>query len=101
MWVNDNMRERARRVNLILFLQKNHPELIIQRESGEYAYTRRTCITFFQGKDGVYRYCDHELRKQGDWNYSGDGIGFLMKYVEGYTFPKAVSALLEFEKESN
>lgn len=97
MWVSDEMKEQARQANLIRFLQARHPELIFRRESGEYAFTKRTCITFFKGRDGVYRYCDHELRKQGDWDYCGDGIAFLVKYVGGYDFPKAVSALIEFE----
>lgn len=99
MWVSDDMKERARQVNLIRFLQARHPELIFQRESGEYTYTKRKCITFFKGRDEVYRYCDHGKREQGDWDYCGDGIAFLVKYVEGYDFPKAVSALLDFDKE--
>lgn len=100
MWVDDEMKERARQVNLIQFLQARHSELIFQRESGEYAYTKRKCITFFKGRDGVYRFCDHGKREQGDWDYSGDGIAFLTKYVGGYDFRKAVSALLNFGKES-
>lgn len=100
MWVSDEMKERARQVNLIRFLQARHPELICQRDSGEYAYTKRKCITFFKGRDGIYRYCDHGKREQGDWDYSGDGIAFLTKYVGGYDFQKAVSALLDFDKES-
>lgn len=100
MWVDDEMKERARQVNLIQFLQARHSELIFQRESGEYAYTKRKCITFFKGRDGVYRFCDHGKREQGDWDYSGDGIAFLTKYVGGYDFQKAVSALLDFDKES-
>ena len=100
MWVDDKTKERARRVNLIRFLQEKYPELIFQRDSGEYAYTKRKCVTFFKGRDGVYRFCDHGKREQGDWDYSGDGIEFLKKYVGGYDFTKAVSALLEFEEKS-
>ena len=81
MWVNDEMKERARRVNLIQFMQEVHPELIFRRDYGEYAYIKRRCITFFKGRDGVYRYCDHELRNKGGWDYCGDGIEFLKKYI--------------------
>ena len=100
MWVDDKTKEQARRVNLIQFLQKVHPELIFQRESGEYAYTKRKCVTFFKGRDGVYRYCDHEKRNKGEWDCSGDGIAFLIKYVGGYDFTSAVKALLEFDEKS-
>lgn len=100
MWVSDEMKEQARQVNLIRFLEETHPELICQRNFGEYAYTKRKCLTFFKGRDGVYRYCDHGKREQGDWDYCGDGIAFLTKYVGGYDFQKAISALLDFDKES-
>lgn len=100
MWVDEKTKEQARRVNLIQFLQEVHPELIFQRESGEYAYTKHKCITFFKGRDGVYRYCDHEKRNKGDWDYCGDGIEFLMKYVGGYNFTSAVSALIDFDEKS-
>ena len=100
MWVDDRTKERARQVNLIQFLQARHTELIFQRDSGEYAYSKRKCITLFKGRDGVYRYCDHDLKNKGDWDYCGDGIAFLIKYVGGYDFPKAVSALIDFDKES-
>lgn len=100
MWIDDRTKERARQVNLIQFMQEVHPELICQRDSGEYAYTKRKCITFFKGRDGVYRYCDHELRNKGDWDYSGDGMAFLVNYVGGYNFTSAVSALIDFDKES-
>lgn len=100
MWVSDELKERARQVNLIQFLQERHPELIFKRNSGEYAYTKRKCITFFKGRDGVYRYCDHGKREQGDWDYSGDGMAFLVNYVGGYNFTSAVSALIDFDKES-
>lgn len=100
MWVSDEMKERARRVDLIQFLEETHPDLIFRRESGEYAFTKRKCITFFKGRDGIYRYCDHGKREQGDWDYSGDGIEFLMKYVGGYDFTSAVRALLDFDEKT-
>ena len=50
MWVSDEMKERARRVDLIQFLEETHPDLIFRREAGEYAVTKRKCITFFKGQ---------------------------------------------------
>lgn len=101
MWVDEKTKEKARQVNLIQFLQEVHPDLIFQRESGEYAFTKHKCITFFKGRDGVYRYCDHEKRNKGEWDYSGDGIAFLSNYVGGYNFTSAVSALLNFDKNQS
>ena len=41
MWVSDDMKERARQVNLIRFLQARHPELIFRKRQ------IRTCSEIF------------------------------------------------------
>lgn len=97
-WINDEMKEQARRADLIGFLQEIHPGLIVEKKPGEYAYAERTCITFFKGRDGVYRYCDHKKRQQGDWDHSGDGIDFLRKFVGDYDFEDAVLALAQYDE---
>jgi hypothetical protein len=102
MWINKKMLDKAKRANLIKFLQENYPELIYEKEPGVFAYTKRNCIKFFKGDDGYYRFCDHALRKHNQINYFGDSITFLIDYVGGYTFETATLALLEFaerEKE--
>lgn len=95
-WISEETKNRAKQANLITFLQEQHPELIFQRESGEYAYTKRTCITFYKGRDGVYRYCDQQKRKENQPGYVGDSIKFLRDYVGGYNFETAVLALCQY-----
>lgn len=96
-YITDKKKEQARRTDLIKYLQVHHPDLIFEKSPGEYAFTTRTCITFCRGRDGVYRYCDHEKRINKDSDYYGDGIRFLQEYVGGYNFIKAVRALCEFD----
>lgn len=99
MWFSEEQREQAKKVNLIEFLKEYHPFDLIQKQTGEYAYANKTCLTFFKGRDGKYRYCDHGKRLKGEQKYCGDGIEFLVKYLRLYTFEKAVKALLEFEEK--
>lgn len=96
-YITDKKKEQARRTDLIKYLQVHHPALIFEKSQGEYAFTERTCITFYRGRDGIFRYCDHKKRMEKAVDYHGDGIRFLQEYVQGYDFPKAVSALCDFD----
>jgi len=99
MWITEKMKIKAKQTNLIKFLQKNHPELIYEKKPGSFVYEKRRCISFYKGRDGLYRYCDHQKRKNEEEDYFGDGIRFLVEYVGGYSFETAALALIEFGKE--
>lgn len=96
-WENEARKLKAKRADLSGFLTENHPDLINQRTSGQYEYTERTCITFFRGRDGEFRYCDQEKRKLQEDSYFGDSIKFLVDFVGGYTFTSAVQALCDYD----
>ncbi|MEF9939594.1 MAG: hypothetical protein RR768_05665 [Clostridium sp.] len=95
-YVDETIKNEARKTNLIDYLQVYHPDKIIKKDKGQYAYTGNQNITFFKGKDDVWRYCDHKKRMQKKPNYCGDSIQFLQEYVGGYTFQSAVHDLYEF-----
>ena len=95
MYQNE-MKEKAKKVNIIDFLRETYPELVFERKDGSFAYSKNPAMTFFAGRDGYYHYCDNAAKKRGDHFYSGDNIKFLMDYVGDYTFLTAVDTLAEF-----
>lgn len=97
-YVDSAMKEEARKANLIEFLEINHPNKITHKDKEQYAYADNPAITFFKGKDGVWRYCDHQKRMQKKPNYCGDCIQFLQEYVGGYTFVSAINSLYEYSQ---
>lgn len=99
MYQND-MKEKAKKVNIVEFLKKNHPDTILERKDGSFAYSKNPSMTFFVGRDGYYHYCDNAAKKRGDYVYSGDNIKFLTDFVGEYTFLTAVDVLAEFADAS-
>lgn len=95
-YVDETIKAEARKANLIDYLELYHSDTIVKKNKGEYAYAGNPSITFFKGKDGVWRYCDHQKRMQKRPDYCGDGISFLKDFVGGYTFASAVNDLYEF-----
>lgn len=101
MWIPDEVKNRAKRVNLIQFLQERYPDLIFEKQPGQFAYTKQDYISFYRGRDGFYRYCDHLKKNNDEMDYFGDSIKFLIDFVGGYKFDTAVMALLDFEKKGH
>lgn len=97
-YADETIKNEARKANLIEYLQVYHPDKITQKDKGQYAYADNPVITFFKGKDDVWRYCDHQKRLQRKPDYCGDGIKFLQEFVGGYTFATAVNDLYEFAR---
>ena len=85
MYQNEK-KEKAKKVNIVEFLKKNHPDTILERKDGSFAYSKNPSMTFFVGRDGYYHYCDNAAKKRGDYVYSGDNIKFLTDFVGKYTF---------------
>lgn len=99
--ISNESKEIARHTNLIRYLLNRHPDLIIEKTPGQYAYAKQTYITFYRGKNGVYYYCDHEKRKRGESGYYNDGIQFLIDYM-GMKYHEAVAELYSYaEEEAN
>lgn len=95
-WITEEKKKKAKRANLVQFLQKKHPDAIFEKHEGDYAFTKRTCITFFRGMDDYFRYCDHQKRLEGAEKATSDSIDFLREYL-GYSYSEAVTALCDFE----
>ena len=94
MYQNEK-KEKAKKVNIVEFLKKNHPDTILERKDGSFAFSKNPSMTFFVGRD-----CDNAAKKRGDYVYSGDNIKFLTDFVGEYTFLTAVDVLAEFADAS-
>ena len=46
MYQND-MKEKAKKVNIIDFLRETYPELVFERKDGSFAYSKNPAMTFF------------------------------------------------------
>ena len=53
MYQNEK-KEKAKKVNIVEFLKKNHPDTILERKDGSFAYSKNPSMTFFVGRDGYY-----------------------------------------------
>lgn len=47
MYQND-MKEKAKKVNIIDFLRETYPELVFERKDGSFAYSKNPAMTFFR-----------------------------------------------------
>ena len=99
--ISNESKEIARHTNLIRYLLKYHPDLIVEKSPGHYAYAKQTYITFYRGKNGVYYYCDHEKHKRGEPGYCNDAIQFLIDFM-GIKYHEAIAELCSYaEEEAN
>lgn len=96
--ISNESKEIARHTNLIRYLLNRHPDLIVEKTPGQYAYAKQTYITFYRGKNGVFYYCDHEKRKHGESGYYNDGIQFLIDYM-GMKYHEAILELCDYAEE--
>ena len=99
--ISNSQNEIARHTNLIRYLLNRHPDLIIEKTPGQYAYAKQTYITFYRGRNGIFYYCDHEKRKRGEPGYYNDAIQFLIDYLE-LKYHEAIVELCDYaEEEAN
>jgi hypothetical protein len=96
--VSQDQKEIARHTNLIRYLLNRHPDLIVEKSPGQYAYAKQTYITFYRGRNGIFYYCDHEKRKRGEPGYYNDAIQFLIDYL-GIKYYEAVAELCSYADE--
>lgn len=99
--ISNESKEIARHTNLIRYLLEYHPDLIIEKSPGQYAYAKQTYITFYRGRNGVYYYCDQKKRKNGEPGYFNDGIQFLIDYLN-MNYREAIAEICSYaEEEAN
>lgn len=96
--ISNESKEIARHTNLIRYLLKYHPNLIVEKSPGQYAYSKLTYITFYRGRNGIFYYCDQVKRKNRESGYCNDGIQFLINYLN-MNYREAVAELCSYAEE--